>query len=352
MLTISAEITGIEYTPFLCKNLNSFNFNKIDEALSKNASFLLNVGKGQVAVSWWVSPKRTRSYPYVRVYDTLGFAGKKITIIPIMKDEGKEGDRDFLQWDTVSLMSLLGVYVIIAYYKEASKSTRYRHKITNQRFDISYIKQQIKKLLSYQSGALHWNLSQIDNIGSIAKKALECYNKISKDLKVEMHSKDSAQKRIGELIKGKARFMALSRDLAKKAQKRETITTQPKEKVDGTKARITIKNYLGGEYYFTADEIKIKGNDIYLIEAKHTSSANIPSIGDVKDGLLKMILFTNLKNVKIDDKSYNVIPILKLTTRDSLLFRSLTDFQKKFIEDLKKEAKANNFRVLFNKKFI
>ena len=67
----------------------------------------------EFAVSWWVSPKRTRSYPYARVYDTLGFSGKKATIIPIIKDEGKDGDRDFLQWDTISLMSLLGVYVIV-----------------------------------------------------------------------------------------------------------------------------------------------------------------------------------------------------------------------------------------------
>ncbi|MGC9043411.1 MAG: hypothetical protein ACP5KG_06100, partial [Myxococcota bacterium] len=77
--------------------------------------------------SWWVSPKRTRSYPDARVYDTLSFEGKKVTIIPIINDEGREGDRDFLQWDTISLMSLLGVYVIIGYYKNAEKSKRYAH---------------------------------------------------------------------------------------------------------------------------------------------------------------------------------------------------------------------------------
>ncbi len=76
-----------------------------------------------------------------------------------MKDEGKEGDRDFLQWDTISLMSLLGVYTIISYYNCAEKSSRYRNKITNQRFDIEHLKKEISKLLSYQSDALHWNLS-------------------------------------------------------------------------------------------------------------------------------------------------------------------------------------------------
>ncbi|MEM4275782.1 MAG: hypothetical protein QW776_03945 [Candidatus Nitrosocaldus sp.] len=113
-IDIFAEIRGIEYQPFLCRRLNIFT--EIETALQKEASFILDASGRQIAVSWWVSPKRTRSYPYARVYDTLGFAGKRVTIIPVLKDEGKDGDRDFLQWDTISLMSLLGIYVIVSYY--------------------------------------------------------------------------------------------------------------------------------------------------------------------------------------------------------------------------------------------
>ncbi len=51
------------------------------------------------------------------------------------------------------------------------------------------IKNNIKKLLSYQSDALHWNLSQINNIAEISKKAIDSYEKISKISNVEMHSK-------------------------------------------------------------------------------------------------------------------------------------------------------------------
>ncbi|MCW3136085.1 MAG: hypothetical protein N2V77_03985 [Canidatus Methanoxibalbensis ujae] len=132
--------------------------------MSEKAGFILRVNKdNEFAVSWGgVSPKRTRSYPYARVYDTLGFSGKKVTIIPIIKDEGKDGDRDFLQWDTISLMSLLGVYVIVGYYIQADRNPGYKNKITNQRFDTEYIKEEIQRLLSYQSDALHWNLEQID----------------------------------------------------------------------------------------------------------------------------------------------------------------------------------------------
>jgi len=180
ILDISAQITGISYKPLLCRDLSEYKFAQLDEALKRRASFILDVdGKNRIAVSWWRSAKRTRSYPYARVYNTLSFSGKKTTIIPIFKDEGIDGDRDFLQWDTIALMSLLGINVIISYYVDATKSTKYRNKITNQRFDINHIEKEIEKLLSYQSDALHWNSDQTEKVGEIAEKALLSYQAIS-----------------------------------------------------------------------------------------------------------------------------------------------------------------------------
>jgi len=345
-MDLSAKIKGIKYKPFLCKDLEVFEFSELEKALDFSASFILKIDKeNKVAISWWVSAKRTRSYPYARVYDTLGFSGKKITIIPIIKDEGKEGDRDFLQWDTVSLTSLLGIYVIIAYYNEAVPSKRYKNKITNQRFDTNYLKVQIKNILSYQSDALHWNLSQIDNVGQIGQKALEAYDRISKKLKIEMHSRQSAEKRINELLKGKEEFMNLSRVLAEKAQRRERLTIQPKENLSGVKAIITIQNYLGGLYYFTVDEVEVKGNNVFLIEGKHSKTNSLPSLEDIKDGLLKMILFTNLEDVSIDREKYNATAILKLTVENHFNENQLSSSQKKILKLLREEAKINNFQI-------
>ena len=301
-------------------------------------------------MSWWVSAKRTRSYPYVRVYDSLNFVGKKVTVIPILKDEGKRGDRDFLQWDTVSLMSLLGVYVIISYYKTAEKSLRNPEKITHQRFDIEQIKSELKKLVVYQSDALHWNLEQIDKIEAVGEKALKSYEMISERTGVEMHSRILAERRIKELMKNKERFMSVSRDLARKAQKRESITLQPKERIKGAKATLTIKNYLGGCYYFTCDEVELKKKQVYLIEAKNTREDKLPSLNDIKDGLLKMILFTNLEEVRINDKHYQSLAILKLTTSKRFDMSKLSESQKKVLNLLKKEAQLNRFRVIINKK--
>lgn len=119
-MEISAQIIeGIKYKSTLNCNLTEISIEDFN-VNSARSSCLVSCGQNRFAVSKWVSPKRTRSYPYERVYNTFS-ASKRITVIPIVKDEGAAGDRDFLQWDTISLMSLLDVYVILAYYETAEK---------------------------------------------------------------------------------------------------------------------------------------------------------------------------------------------------------------------------------------
>ncbi len=349
-MDVLAKIEGIAYKPFLCRELKEYTLNDIERALSISSTFIININPNiKIACSWWVSCKRTRSYPYARIYDSLKYQGKKITIIPILKDEGKDGDRDFLQWDTISLMSLLGIYVIIAYYNNAEKNPAYNNKITNQRFDVDHILAQIDTIIDYQSDALHWNLKQIDMVVDIGTKALVSYEKISKQLGVVMHSSSNATKRIDELKKGKKNFINFSRDLAKKAQNRESNTKQPKENLSGIKAKLTIKNYLGGNYFFTCDEIEIKNKNIYLIEGKHSKQGIIPSLEDIKDGLLKMILFTNLKEVSIGNEIYSHMSVLKLTSTMTFNSNNLTKSKIVILELLKKEALTNNFKIVINK---
>ncbi len=341
-MNISAQIKGLSYKPLLCAERRDYAFKDLEEAL-KNSVFNLNAGKDhKIAVSRWVSPKRTRSYPYARVYDTLSFSGRRITIIPIVKDEGKRGDRDFLQWDTISLMSLIGIYAIIGYYTSAERNARHPDKITNQQFDARYLKKRIREILSYQSDALHWNLSEIDRVGSYVQRALENYETISKKTGVEMHSHKTFERRITKLRKGAEEFRNLSRQLAKDAQMREIVTVQPKERLAGTKASVTIKNYLGGLYYFTADEVELKGTDIHLIEAKHARNA-LPSIDDIKDALIKMLLYTNLQDVEADGKKLNAKAVLKLTVGKPLA--RLSVIQEKTLTLLKEEAQKNNFQI-------
>ena len=352
-MNICADIKRVTYKPLLCSKLETFRYDQLGKALSEKGAFLLRVDPAnQIALSWWVSPKRTRTYPYGRVYDTLQSSGKKVTVIPIFKDEGKQGDRDFVQWDTISLMSLLGVHVIIGYYSDASQSPRYRHKITDQRFNLEHLGGEIEELLCYQSDALHWNIDQAEKVGIVGDRALKAYTNISEQLNVDMHSFKSARQRICVLHEGKTGFMTLSRDLARKAQARESVTTQPKESITGLKGTLTIENYLGGYYYWTCDEIELHGDQIFLIEAKHTKKAELPSSGDIKDALLKMMLFTNLENLRVGEKNYLPIPIVKLTTGDNLDLKSLSSRRKNMLVNLRNEAETNGFRVLINDEYL
>ena len=357
-MDITAKITGIEYKPKLTSDLSTFDFNNFD-INELPANCLINFGGFSFGLSKWVSPKRTRSYPYERVYNTLGTA-KRITVIPIIKDEGKNGDRDFIQWDTVSLMSLLDVFVVFAYYKTAEKHKTRDDKITNQQFDNELVKQKIAEIKNYHSSALHWNLKEIEqSFPDLIQKVKASYDEIGKRLNVAFHNEQGIDRFANQFINGVKDFMQTSRQKAQEAQNREMQTIQPKEALSTlTKATITIENYLGGKYYFTTDEIRIENDKIYLIEAKHSRTAVLPSVGDIKDGLLKMILYTNLKNVSVNGNEYSAIPILKLTSSKLKSNIYQTDFytntelsikQKEMLKRLFEEANENNFRIVIEK---
>ena len=142
-MDIFAEITGIKYQKIFTSEPELINDLDFDINLIPSTC-LLSCSDNNVnfSICKWVSPKRTRSYPYERVYNILSFS-KKISVIPIIKDEGVKGDRDFIQWDTISLTSLLDVYVILGYYDNAIKHKTRKDKITNQKFNNNYINQKI-----------------------------------------------------------------------------------------------------------------------------------------------------------------------------------------------------------------
>ena len=360
-MEITGKITGIKYKMLLFENLQTVEFNTFD--INKvPAFFLLKDDKTSFAVSKWISPKRTRSYPYERVYNTLN-SSKKITVIPIIKDEGFDGDRDFLQWDTVSLMSLFDVFVIFAYYDKATKNPDYENKITNFQFDNQYIISKIKEIEQYHSSALHWNLNELkNNLHHIVDKAKTSYANIAKQTGILLHNQagiENFKQKIGKEVET---FMQFSREKAKNAQSREFLTTQPKENLStSTKAKITITNYLGGQYFFTVDEVLIDKDTVYLIESKHSKQNILPSKGDIKDGLLKMILYSNLCEVEVDGKRMKSKAVLKLTSPkidreitsempvwdrgDLLLINNFSQEQIRFIDVLLDEAEENGFMV-------
>jgi hypothetical protein len=354
-MNITGKITGIKYKVHLADDLQKieatdFDINKVPTAC------IINDGKHSFAISKWVSPKRTRSYPYERVYNTLNIS-KKITVIPIVKDEGAVGDRDFIQWDTVSLMSLLDVFVIFAYYNKAG------NKITSQQFDNKFVLEKIREIEQYHSSALHWNLNELNtNLHNIIDKVKSSYSKIETATGVKLHHSNGLDNFKNKIGKDVSLFMEFSRGKAEKAQLREFVTVQPKESLSTlSKAKITITNYLGGQYFFTVDEVVISKEKLSLIEGKHSVNAVLPSKGDIKDGLLKMILYCNLSDTKVNGKKISCEPILELTSTklkgkinsqssNKVIENFYTEnnfnaSQKNLIISLFTEAKSNKFTV-------
>lgn len=310
-MNIEGKITGIKYKVILSENLKTIDFKGFDINKVPTACIITD-NKYSYAISKWVSPKRTRSYPFERVFNTLHIS-KKITVIPIVKDEGAGGDRDFIQWDTVSLMSLLDVFVIFAYYNKADKA---ENKITNQQFDNKYVLQKIKEIEQYHSSALHWNINELKtNFHNILKKVVLSYAEIETKTKVQLHGIKGLQNFQDRIGKDVSLFMDFSRGKAKEAQSREFVTFQPKESLSTlSKAKITITNYLGGQYFLTVDEILITKEKVSLIEGKHSVKAILPSKGDIKDGLLKMILYCNLIEVTVNGNATVSEAVLCLTS--------------------------------------
>ncbi len=361
-MEVEAQIVaGVRYKSNLKCELNevaidSFNIN------SAKSSCLISYQQNRVALSKWVSPKRTRSYPYERVYNTFS-ASKRATVIPVVKDEGASGDRDFLQWDTISLMSLLDIYVIPAYYETAEKHKTRADKITNQKFNNDFVINKIKEITNYHSSALHWNLKELKSISTTLQAARKSYKEIEARTNVRFHNERGLENFFNAITSDLSTFMDYSRLKAQSAQSREFQTVQPKEILATlTKAKITITNYLGGKYFLTVDEIDIREKQLFLIESKHSVNGKIPSIGDIKDGLLKMMLYTNLESVRINEVIFPSIPVLKLTSTkiDGEITSDLTteeldvffhsnkfnSRQADLIKSLFAEAKENNFLAI------
>jgi hypothetical protein len=361
---ISGEVEKINYKQFVNDILRESKLENFDVNKSAGA-FILSNEREKIAVSRWISPKRTRSYPYERVYDTLAFSGKKVTIIPVVKDEGLGGERDFLQWDTISLLGLLDVHVVLAYYNDATKNAKRGDQITQQKLDNNYVLARLNEIFSFKGTARDWNERETGELKGVFEKAKLAYREISKNTKTYLHD-ENALDEIIRFAETPQKFVMFSRLKAQKAQRRESQTKQPKEALStDTKEKITIINALFGKYFFTVDETRREPKTVYLIEAKHSQRVRLTNESDIKDALIKMMIYTNLRNVRVGGKPLDFQIVLKLTSskingsinstaKDEELAKycsdNLLDYsQKEFLRKLFTEAQVNKFTVIMEK---
>jgi hypothetical protein len=320
VLHFTGFIRGVSYRTYLTQELKEINLDNFD--VNKANTFgLIKSPNTEIAYSQWVSPKRTRSYPFARIYNTYN-SSKVITIIPVIKDEGSDGDRDRIQYSTISWMNLLNIYIVLAYYENADKSTKKgqvnKQKLTKQQFNSEFVKSQINEILAYRQSALHWNKNLFEErFVEIFEKALDYYDSISQTTGVSIHSRQGMDSYLQKIIDEFEEFKNISLKGSQSASKREALTSHKLEYlVDGLKATFSIENYLGGIYYLTPDEI-FHENDTYIIqESKNTSKESLPKLPDIQDGLFKLILFSNLDSLTLNGQPVSFITKLKLTGKN------------------------------------
>ncbi len=344
VLHFTGFIKGVAYKTYLAEKekLKAIKLENFDANTSPSYGIIDSDGT-KVSYSKWVSPKRTRSYPFARIYNTYNFS-KVITIIPVLKDEGSDGDRDLIQYSTFSWMNLLNIYIVLAYYDGAEKSYKKdqenKNKLTKQQFNNDFIKAQIEEILTYHQSALHWNRSLLENkFAQTFEKALDSYEKISTETNVKIHSSQIARKTLKKIQEDFEEFKNISHKASQSASKREALVSHELEYlVDGKKSTFSITNYLGGVYYLTPDEVidEIDKNNRYIIqESKNTSESNFPKLPDIQDGLFKLILFSNIHELKLNDQIVNFVTKLKLTGKnvnDSLVLPAATEVLEVFLE--------------------
>jgi hypothetical protein len=295
---------------------------------AKAAGLVQSAENDCIAYSKWSGPKRTRTYPFARIYDTYSHSGKVITVIPIIKDEGR-GERendtnmDRVNYITYSWMNLMNIYIVLAWYAEATKKSETR--VTNQRFDSRYVFQKMQEIREYKLDAHHWNHEHFrKDFILIYEQAVNAYRSLSARLGVSMHPEDSHKDFLNKVRDTQEptrldieRFREVTLRGSYLSAQHETVIRHRLEKLPdaGVKALFRLTNYLGGVYYLTADEVYFpQPNTVVIREYKHTTSSRLPAASDVKDGLFKLLLFSRLEDTHIGNNRISTRVELFLTS--------------------------------------
>lgn len=324
-------------------------------------------GEQDTIISVWTSPKRTKTNPLPRVYSSLIHNGLKITIIPVLKEEGEGGEQNLLHPNTIYWMTLLGVYVVVGFYEKAQvgkikrqasnaaqgkKSKQGKPKLAEQILELGMIEKQVCEIVTNQPNVELWNKKQIELIPSLLQASIQQYRHLGRMLGIPLKNKSLDRKElknkkwledINEMFKDNARDEKISQHSETKTEhKHEDV---PKEY--GEKAKFNIEFGKDKNIHLTSDGVFVdeKIKQITITEAKNTISKNFPSTSDMKDGMMKLMLFGKT-DFEINDVKYSkkLRSCLKGNGSPKL-------FQKRFLGFIE-ECKENHIEIRFNKMII
>jgi len=357
--TIGNEVYRFSKDP----NLKELDFKKAIK--DNNKSFKSKISNDKiVAISVWTTPKRTKTYPFPRVYSTLGHDGKKITIIPVQASYGKDGDDNKLQPGTLSWMTGLGVYVIIGVFVNAKSkakgkpaanakvgkpSTQGNPVFTDFEFDNDELEDHVKEIVLKCPKVEDWNQKQLLKIPVLLELAIAHNRRLGKKLGVPVRGFKSLEKKVKIWKKDMPKFLLDCDKESKGAQHREFSSDQKLENVPGTKGKFNVDMGNSKMIYLTADSVSINKDEkiIEILEGKHSTKGKFPGENDVLDALFKLMIFKK-SDIKIEKVKYTKKLVCYLSGTGTVTDNEIREKYKELIQ----ECKNNDIEFRFNDKTI
>lgn len=189
----------------------------------------------------------------------------------------------------------------------------------HQRLNAECVRDKVAAVRDYRASALHWKTSHFqEDFEPVFTRAVQRYQEIGVTYSIPMHNAADhlrvldAYRNGGVFDLDSYRASTLFGSAA--AAQRELAVSHRHERLrEGTKAIFRIKNYLGGEYFLTADEVFQEGESWIIQEAKHSQNGLMPKRSDIQDGLFKLILFLNLDSLLLNEQPVRFQVRLRLT---------------------------------------
>lgn len=321
ILKLNGIIRNVNYDPQVrTKPLERVAFDDFDINSAPASGIIEFADNTSFGYSKWKSPKPSRTYPSASIYKTYHLQSKRVTVIPVLKDEGKDTpNNDRISSMTLARMNLMGVYIILAWYERAEPHPKGGNKTADHFYNNKFVLERIREIKRAQKSALHWNMMHFKrDFEYVYRQAVESYQNVGKRYSLEMHSAEKHLAILEQyLVDGKFNLEAFARYSSARssaAAKRESMTAHDLEELlDGDKAYLELENIQGGIYHLTADEVYWEEGRLVIQESKNTTKGKLPSLGDVQDGLFKNILFYSIDELYIGAEPIEFVTRIKLT---------------------------------------
>ena len=310
----------LHYTACVIEPLKTFPLSEFDINRAK-ASGLIKTDTTEVAYAKWVSPKRTQISSLARTYNSYSASktvSKTLAIVPVLKEDGRDGDLDKLHYSTVSSFNLLNTYLVLGYHNHADKNSTPsavdRDKLTNHRFETESVRSQIQAIINYPKNAFHWNKQLLETqFGEILRQALDAYWKISDRTGVKIHPYTGMDQYQLSVL---ADLEAFKKNSLTKIQEDTELSPGVallKYQVSGSRATFAIETDRGGRYPLMPESLFWLTDRYVIQESRNSPKKPFLDLSEIQEALLKLIPYASLHSLQLNGEAVQFSVRLKLT---------------------------------------